>query len=212
MTIRTEKIRAITSPVMLVLATCVAPSVMAGPLETYTIDNDHTHIVWQVDRFGFAKTIGTFADIDGTIAIDRDKLENSHVNARIALAGLRSDMEQREEIVRGPAWLDADAHPIITFQSTSVVLVDDGDCPTQCAQIEGLMTLKGVTAPLSLRVKLNKDGTDPVTKAPAIGFSATGSFSRADYGVTIASQFIGPEVTFQIETLAVQSRQGPKTD
>lgn len=204
MTIQAIKIRTVTHAAMLVLGLSAHPAMATEPLETYAIDNDHTHIVWQVDRFGFSKTVGTFADIEGTIAIDRDNLENSHVNATIALSGLRSDLEEREDIVRSAAWLDAAAHPVITFKSVSVERIEDQNCPSHCAEITGVMTLKGVSAPLSLSVQLNKDGTDPVTRKPAIGFSATGAFNRADYGITIASQFIGPKVLFQIETLAVR--------
>lgn len=169
----------------------------------YEIDGAHTHIVWQVDRFGFTDTVGTFTDISGTLLLDEDNPDASSVTAEIALAGLRSDLPEREDIIRGPHWLDADAHPIISFQSTDVGIYSDETCPTQCAVVTGQMTLKGATADLALKVVLNKLGTDPVTRRTAAGFTATGTFDRGQFGIDTAIGPIGQIVSFQIEALAV---------
>jgi len=171
----------------------------------YVIDSEHTHIVWRVDRFGFTDTIGTFTEIAGILLLDEDNPASSSVEATIQLSGLRSDLLQREDIVRGPHWLDAAAFPAIEFQSHEVVLDKSDDCQRQCAFVTGTMTLKGVSAPLSMYVILNKIGVDPVTKKPAAGFSAKGQFTRSEFGVGTAVGPVGDVVSFEIEALAIAS-------
>ncbi|MEM8815872.1 MAG: YceI family protein [Pseudomonadota bacterium] len=172
----------------------------------YVLDDDHTHIVWQVNRFGFTNTIGTFTEVTGKLAFDEDAPNEGSVVAEISLAGLRSDLAEREEIVRGSFWLDAEAYPSIKFESSSVKFIDDEACSTQCGVVEGDMILRGVKAPLNLDVRINKIGVDPVLGRRAIGFTATGSFLRSAYGVKTAIGLIGDEVTFQIEALAIAAR------
>lgn len=170
----------------------------------FTLDNEHTHIIWQVDRFGFTKTVGSFIDITGTLHLDEAAPEKSKVEASLSLSGLRSDLLEREDIIRGEYWLDAASFPEITFRSETVsVMQSDGD--GQSAKVTGQMTLKGVTAPLELMVNLNKSGTDPVTKKRAYGFTATGEFQRSDFGVKTALGPIGNNVSFQIEALAIEA-------
>lgn len=187
------------------LSTLISAGAAQAKAVKYEIDNDHTHIVWQVDRFGFAKTIGTFADITGTLMLDEAAPQTSSVEASITLAGLRSDMAQREDIVRGGFWLDAGNYPTITFTSTKVTITNAEGDAQKTARVEGLMTLKGVSAPLVMDVKLNKMAVDRVTKKEAAGFSAFGSFDRADFGVRTAIGPVGANVSFQIEVLAIAS-------
>lgn len=193
--------------VVLLAAMAMPAEAFAAP-EAYTLDGEHTHIVWQVERFGFTKTIGTFTEISGELILDDEAPENSSVTAEISVTSVRSDLPQREEIIRGEYWLDAANFPAISFQSSSVELVKSEDCPENCALVHGDMTLKGVSLPLSLTVRLNKAGTDPVTRNKAMGFTATGSFKRSAYGVTTAVGPVGDDVTFQIEALAIHIKTG----
>ena len=187
-----------------IVAAMYSHSAVAEPVE-YIIDSDHTHIIWQVDRFGFANTVGSFVDITGTLTLDEEAPEASHVAAKISLSGLRSDLPEREKIVLGPHWLDAANYPQITFTSTSTTPFETEMCETQCAHVEGTMTLHGKTAPLSLTVHLNKFGTDPVSGAPAAGFYAKGRFNRSDFGILTAIGPVGDEVEFEIQLLAVSA-------
>lgn len=189
----------------LVLAGCATLPANGDP-ERFVLDGQHTHIVWQVDRFGFANTVGTFTEISGEVLLDEEAPEASSVVAEIRLSGLRSDLLEREDIVRGAFWLDAETHPVIRFQSNQVRLVASEECPEVCAAVSGEMTLKGVTAPVNLMVKLNKLGIDPVTKARAAGFSAYGHFQRSTFDVATALGPIGDEVTFEVQALAVKTR------
>ena len=198
-------------PVMagLVPLTLLATQPAAAAPEAYTLDSEHTHIVWRVDRFGFTETVGTFVELEGALHLDETDPASSSVSATIALSGLRSDLPQREEIVRGPYWLNAESHPVIRFESTEVALTPGEDCPTQCAHVSGTLSLAGVSGPVTLKVTLNKIGTDPVTKKKAAGFSAAGQFDRSAFGIETALGPIGDTVRFEIEALAIAADDLP---
>ncbi|MEO1137416.1 MAG: YceI family protein [Pseudomonadota bacterium] len=168
----------------------------------YVLDGEHTQILWEVDRFGFTNIMGSFTEIEGALTLDEENPANSSVTAEISLSGLRSDLAQREDIVRGEFWLDAATNPTIRYRSTSVELLEPRD-GKQRANVTGVMTLAGTEAPVSMTVTLNKLGADPVTKRKAAGFSAMGAFNRSDYGVAIALGPVGDTVSFRIEALAI---------
>lgn len=175
-----------------------------APAGAYVLDNDHTHVLWRVDRFGFADTTGSFVDVQGVLQLDPQAPEKSSVTATITLSGLRSDLAQREEIVRGKFWLDAETFPEIRFQSSAVTMVDGPGCDNSCAKVDGSLTIKGATRNVTLDVRLNKLGKDPVTRSDAAGFSASGSFKRSDFGIATALGPIGDDIAFQIEALAIK--------
>jgi polyisoprenoid-binding protein YceI len=111
-------------------------------------------------------------------------------------------LKEREDIVRGPFWLNAESFPRITFVSDNVRLISiDGN--RKNLQMTGAMTLKGNTAPLEMSIVQNKFGKDPVTGKQAAGFSAKGTFARSQFGITTALGPIGDVVAFEIEVLAI---------
>lgn len=181
---------------------CATPSV-AKP-EAYTLDGAHTHITWKVDRFGFTRTVGSFTDISGHLILDEKVPQNSSVTATISLSGLRSDLAERENIIRGSHWLDVQNHPVITFTSTDVIILADED-GRRVAEVVGDLMLKGKSAPVTMKVYLNKVGIEPPSQKKAMGFSAAGNFERDDFGVNTALKFIGNVVEFEIEALAVKA-------
>lgn len=179
----------------------MAEIIHAAPKE-YILDTQHTHILWKVSRFGFSMTAGSFTDISGELILDEENPAKSSVKAIIKVSSVRSDLKEREAVVRGSFWLDAIAFPAINFQSNNVNLIAGID-GKQRAIVSGEMTMKGISAPMQMTVILNKTGKDPVTKRMAAGFSAKGSFSRSMFGVKTAVGPVGDLVEFEIETVAL---------
>lgn len=206
--VRNERQASMTYRIRVAIAAAIAGAGMpvtpaAAEPETYILDNAHTHVMWAVERFGFTKTLATFADVTGEVILDEDQPAQSSVYATIRVASLRSDLEKRENIIRSKFWLDAEQFPKISFISTTVTVLDDVD-GVKSAEVIGDLSVHGETLPVSMTVTLNKIGTDPVTKRKAAGFSAKGALSRKAFGVTTAAALIGDKVGFAIEALAVQ--------
>jgi polyisoprenoid-binding protein YceI len=169
----------------------------AGAAENYAIDPTHSVVQFSVDRFGFNNVLGQVPIVDGVVALDDGAPEKSAVNVKLNLAGLTSGDATRDDHVKGPFWFNVEKLATASFASTAVR-------PTgvNTAEVDGVLSLHGAVAPVTLIVTLNKRGADPATKKQAAGFSATARLKRSDFGMTTALGMVGDEVTITIEALA----------
>lgn len=170
----------------------------AAPV-AYTIDAAHSSVVFKLNHVGFSKTVGFFKDINGKIMFDAENPAASSVSADIKSGSVDTNSEKRDAWIKSEKVLDEAAFPTFKFTSTSITQTGDNT-----AQITGDLSMHGVTLPVVLDAVLNKSGTNPIAKRETIGFSATASLKRSDFGV---SAFVGPlgdEVTIEIEIEAFQ--------
>jgi polyisoprenoid-binding protein YceI len=72
------------------------------------------------------------------------------------------------------------------------------------AKIAGDLTLHGVTKPVVLATKFNGAGTDPITSAYTVGFNATTTIKRSDFGVSKYVPLVGDPVEITISAAFVQ--------
>jgi polyisoprenoid-binding protein YceI len=174
----------------------VATFSFAKPV-TYTIDPTHTATVFKWDHFGFSTPSGNFSNIQGKIVVDNDKPAHSSVNVIIPLASLNTNVTALDEHLKGADFFDAAKYPNITFKSTKVQAVAKNKY-----KITGNLTIKNVTKPVVLDAVLNKQAEHPMAKVPAIGFNATTSFKRSDFGVGAYVPNVGDKITVNITTEA----------
>lgn len=182
------------SLVVAALGFSVGVSAIAAPV-SYTLDPTHTQVVFSVERFGISRVVGFFGGITGEVVLDDAQPEKSSVHATIPIASLNTGNAERDGFLRGKFWLKGETFPNMEFRSTSVRLTDQ-----QRAEISGVLSLAGVTAPVKFQVSLNKRGQDMFTKQPSAGFSGLGTLRRSTFGVRTAPP-IGDEVRFSIEAL-----------
>ncbi|NBB17268.1 polyisoprenoid-binding protein [Caulobacter sp. SLTY] len=156
-----------------------APDLLPG---TYRIDPEHASVLFRVDHVGMSKWTAQFRKFDASLVLDPKNPEASSVTAEIDVASLDSKTSPAlafDKELTGPDWLDAGAHPKITFKSTKVVRTGGAT-----ADVTGDFTLKGVTKPVVLKVTFN-DGYKPNAMDGArVGFSATTRFKRSDFGIS----------------------------
>lgn len=186
---------------MKLVITTLGTLLLAAPAladeRTYTIDPGHTHIVFEVERFGYAATVGVFPDSSGEIILDMDHPENSRVTASVNTPTVWTGLASRDQAVNGPGFLNTAQHPEIRFSSTAIELIDEDS-----ARVTGDFTLLGVTQPVTFEVDLNRIGPDPsVGGREGAGFSMRASLNRSDFGNTTAAALIGDTVTIRIEAL-----------
>jgi polyisoprenoid-binding protein YceI len=175
----------------------------AIPAGSYTLDKTHASLVFRVNHLGFSFYTARFADFDAALEFDPAKPAETDVTATIDANSLElpSPPEGFTDTLKGPDWLDTANHPQITFKSTSV----EPTGPSR-ARITGNLTLHGETKPVTLDATFNGGWAghemDPHAR---IGFSATGSFRRSDFGVDYgipepgSSMGVGDEVEIIIE-------------
>lgn len=142
----------------------------------YEIDGVHSSVAFSVRHAMVAKTKGRFGDVSGTIVIAEDP-SASTVEVRIGAASIDTRDEGRDGHLRSPDFLDVETYPELTYRSTGVRR--DGDDWI----VDGELTIKGVTRPVTLEVEFEGGVIDPWGN-PRLGFSASAEIDREDFGLT----------------------------
>ncbi|HBK92039.1 MAG TPA: polyisoprenoid-binding protein [Parvularcula sp.] len=182
----------------------VIPAQTPSPAGTYRLDRSHASLLFKVDHIGFSNYTGQFRRFDATLAFDPKNPAAMAVEASIDVTSL--DIPAPPEgflgALLGPDWLDAGAHPAMTYRSTRVTLT-----APEAARVEGDLTFHGVTAPVVMDVTFNGgyESFPPYDPNAHIGFSARGVLNRSVFGVTAAIPTqaqpfgVGDAVAFEIE-------------
>ncbi|HSX63496.1 MAG TPA: YceI family protein [Pseudoxanthomonas sp.] len=174
-----------------------AGSAFAAPV-TYKIDPNHTDVIAQWSHFGFSNPSAHFGKADGTIVYDADNVAASSVQVTLPLSGLNSFVKAFDEHLLSADFFDAEKFPAATFKSTRVEAAGEGKL-----KVTGDLTIKGITKPVVLDVTLNKAGEQPMAKRAAIGFDATATVKRSDFGVDKFTPAVSDEVSLRITTEAI---------
>ena len=164
----------------------------------YQTDPGHTLIGWRVSHFGFNDYFGIFGDSTGTLTLDPKNPNAASVDITIpvrkvttASAGLtghllRAGKDGGKADFFGPAPADA------KFVSTKV------EASGTKAKISGNLTLNGVTKPVVLDATFTGAGNNPFNKKATVGFHATTTIKRSEFGVSYGIPVVSDEVALDI--------------
>jgi polyisoprenoid-binding protein YceI len=159
---------------------------------TYQSDPSHSLVGFRVNHFGFNDYFGVFGDVTGTLVIDPANPNAAKVDVTIPLTGLSTASAKLSEHLKDASFFDAEKFPTVRFVSTKVTV--DGTS----AMIEGDLTLRGVTKPVTLEADFTGAGINPFVKKETIGFEATTLIKRSDFGMNQAVPLISDEVRLGI--------------
>ena len=193
-----EPAAAATAPVEAAAASAeTAPAVEAiKPVSgTYQLDPSHTDVLAQWTHFGFSQPSAQFGISEGALTWDADDVSKSSVQVTMPVTAINSFVAKLDEHLKGGDFFDAGKFPNATFKSTSVAAAG-----TNKLTVTGDLTIKDVTKPVILDVTLNGAGEHPMLKKQAIGFSATATIKRSDFGVGAYAPNVSDEVQLRITT------------
>jgi len=197
--------RPILSACLLAVAAVTLPAIAQMPTEvpgkadparvtagTYKADSAHTQIAFKVNHLGFNAYHGLFGDSTGTLTLDPAKPNAAKVDIEIPMSGITTTNAKLTEHLKGADFFDAAKFPTARFQSTSV------NASGTSATITGNLTLKGVTKPVTLDAKFIGAGKGPMNGLETVGFEATGSIKRSDFGISYGIPFVPDDVPLEI--------------
>ncbi|MFC3121806.1 YceI family protein [Agaribacter flavus] len=171
------------------------------PEGKYSLDLSHASIIWKVSHFGLSNYVGRFADFDAIIDYKPSNIEKSSVTATINPLSVQTAYPNAEEkdfdkiLGTDKVWFNGTMFPSIDFTSTSIAMTSD-----TTAVMQGELSFLGVTKPVSLDVVFNGAmPIQPFTRKPTLGFSATATIKRSDWGLTKYVPNVGDEVQIMIE-------------
>lgn len=176
------------------LLSAAVSSVQAAPV-TYQLDPGHTMVLFTWNHFGFSNPTANLPLGSGMLVFDEKQPSKSTVEVTLPLANLDTHVSALDAHLKKPDFFDAAKYPDVTFKSTKVQPLG-GDK----FKVTGDLTVHGVTKSVVLDAKLNKLGEHPMKKVQAIGFDATGTLKRSDFGVAAYVPNVSDEIKIHITT------------
>lgn len=164
--------------------------------ETYTLDPMHTYVLWHINHFGFSNPSGKWF-AEGSLNLDEKKPQNSKVNVIIHINNMVTGIPELDKHLKGPLFFDVEKFPTATFVSNKIDVTGK-----KVGKVHGILTVHGVSKPVTLNVTLNKMGINPISNKMSVGFSASTTIKRSDYGMTTLLPGLGDEVKINIEAEA----------
>jgi len=181
----------------LLLAAAVTAPAIAAP-ETFVADSTHTFSRFSYSHLGYSTQLSRFNKNSGKIVFDKVAKTGS-VDIVIDTKSVDTGSDIFNEHIQGEDFLDTAKYPTATFKSTKVVF--DGDKP---ASVEGLLTLKGVTKPVTLTVTSFLAMPHPMLKKDAIGANATVTVKRSEFNAGKYAPYVGDDVKIEISVEAIK--------
>lgn len=184
-----------------VLAVSLPLASIAAP-ESYTLDSPHSISTFNVDYIGFTTIRGRFDKTSGKFIIDRAAktgsleyvIDTTSVNTGDIDRGSRP--RTRDEHLKTPDFFNVAEFPRMTYKASNVKFT--GDFPSE---VQGDLTMLGVTRPVTLRVDRWKCGVNPFYKREACGGDAVAKVKRSDFGMKYAIPLLADEVTLNLSFL-----------
>lgn len=124
------------------------------------------------------------------------------MNATIKLANLVTGIPELDKHLKSKLFFDVERFPTATFISNKIDVLSK-----TTAKVHGMLTLHGISKPVTLDVTLNKVGKNPINDKMTIGFTATTEIKRSDFGINAYLPNLGDEVKIDINAEAYQAKQ-----
>lgn len=174
-------------------AVLVAPAFAAS--DTYTIDPKHTFPVFEVNHLGFSVQHGRFDKTTGTVTLDKAAKTGS-VDVTIDVASLSMGFEEWNQHMLDEKFFDVKKYPTMTYKAGKFKF--KGDALTE---VDGELTLHGVTKPVALKVEHFKCGLHPMMKKDMCGAVVSTTIKRSEFGMDTYVPMVGDEIkiSFGIE-------------
>ncbi len=178
------------------LFAALAGSAIAAPV-TYGVDASHTFPRFSYSHFGYSTQLSSFKNTSGKVVFDAEAKTGS-VDITIDMKAVNTGFEVFDGHIQGEDFLDTAKFPTASFKSTKVVF--EGDKPKS---IEGNLTIKGVTKPVTLTVTGFQAMPHPMMKKPALGANAFTTIKRSEFNAGKYVPYVGDEVRIDIAVEAV---------
>lgn len=154
-----------------------------APAGVYQLDPAHARLLFRVNHLGFSHYTALIQTFDAELTYDPDHPEAMTVSATADPASVETHYPDASfdfnAFIEGPDFLNSAAYPEARFVSTVVARTGE-----KTADVTGDLTLHGVTKPVTFAVTFNGGyGGHPLDVGARIGFSATATFNRSDFGI-----------------------------
>ncbi|MFK7881290.1 YceI family protein [Roseobacter sp.] len=182
----------------LLLSTGLASLATAGLAATtpYDLLAERSSVSFIFDLSGNSQT--------GTVPIKTADIRVNTRNLAASSADVTTDIRQAKagvlfvtQALLSPSVLDAETHPIVRYTSTRIILGQAGRI-SEGAEIDGNLTLRGVTRPLRLAAELTRPAGTAANDLSVLNIRLTGALSRAAFGANGYPKLVDDTVRLDI--------------
>jgi polyisoprenoid-binding protein YceI len=173
------------------------------PTGTWSVDAGHSTVGFSVKHLGIATVRGQFEEFEGTLEIG-DDISSARAYGTAQAGSINTRDSGRDEHLRSADFFGADVNPEIRFESTAIRALDE-----DTFEIEGDLSMNGVTKPVALTAVVEGTETDPWGNE-RVGLEVTGRINRGDWNMTFnqalgsGNLLVGEKVTLSLDISAVK--------
>ncbi|MTW12370.1 polyisoprenoid-binding protein [Pseudoduganella eburnea] len=180
-------------------AALLAVSAVASNAATYKIDPSHTYPSFEADHMGMSVWRGKFDKTSGTIEMDLAAKTGS-MDITIDAGSIDFGMDKMNSHAKSPDMFNVEKFPTVTYKGKHFKF--EGE---KLVEVEGELTMLGVTKPVTLKVNKFKCMMHPRLKREVCGADASAEFKRTDFGLNYATPAFAPEVKLAIQVEAIKA-------
>ena len=181
------------------LAALAAPAVAAS--HDFRFDTVHSQVLFSLSHLGYSHPTGRLHVKSGFIRFDDGDWSQSQGDVIVDAASVDMGDAAWNDKLRSHEFFASEHYPTAHFVSTRVEKTGERD-----GVVHGKLTLLGATRAVDLTLKFNRAGVDPYTFKATIGFSATTTLKRSDFGMSKYLPDIGDAVDIRIEVEGLRDR------
>jgi polyisoprenoid-binding protein YceI len=182
-------------PLAAALLSAAAVTAFAAP-ESFTIDPGHTFPSLEVMHFNTSIYRGKFTKSSGKVTLDKAAKTGS-ADIAIDPASIDMGLGKLDEHLKSKDFFDVAQFPAVTYKADKMKFT--GDTPTE---VEGNLTLHGVTKPVTLTFNRFNCYTNPMLKKEVCGGDLSATIKRSDFGIKYGVPNVGDDVKLQIQVEA----------
>ncbi|MBD3667613.1 MAG: polyisoprenoid-binding protein [Kangiella sp.] len=165
--------------------------------DDYEFDTVHSQIIFKVNHLGYSNSYGKFRAFEGTLSFDPEDWSTAQTEVSINTKSIDLENKKWNDHMRSADFFDVEQFPAMTFKSTKLEKTGENT-----GKLHGDLTILGTTKPITLDLTLNQAGIHPMSEEPHVGFSATGSIKRSEFGMIYGVPAVGDDVHIIIEVEA----------
>jgi polyisoprenoid-binding protein YceI len=176
------------------------PAPQPAPQPTsYALDAGHTFVHWEVLHMGTSTSRGRIDKLSGVVLFDAAR-QTVDVSITAEPGSVSTGFAAFDTVLRGAQLLSAQAHPQAYFVARKASWQG-----SELRELQGEITLRGISQPLSLKALRFKCGFNPLFKREVCGGDFEGSLKRSDFGMTLALPLVADEVRLLVQVEGVRS-------
>lgn len=174
----------------------VSTNPQSAPKGKYSLDPRHTTVTFCIVHMGVSNYCARFNSASGTVTFNGAQPEKSSAKVRVDVASIDTPVDKLDDELRN-SFFETAKFPTATFDSSSIKVTGENS-----GEIEGALTLHGVTKDIVLKTVFNGGREHPMNGKRMLGFSASTTLNLADFAFPDVAWrgFVGDEVTLYIET------------